>query len=112
MSSHPRVRSAIDRRKLLTVSVVFFLPQWFCHRLKERLLQQPGELERIVSNLPTALIAHLSTAEFVLLPLPRWIREILQGYFLVYTVVALHTVYRSAKPHGGRLGDRHRDSDQ
>jgi uncharacterized protein DUF3667 len=45
------------------------LPQWFCNRIKERLLQQPGELERRVSLLPTALVAHLSTAVFVLLPL-------------------------------------------
>lgn len=110
------------------------LPQWFCNRLKER-LQQPGELERRVSNLPTALIAHLSTAVFVLLPLfafylqlayfrrtygehflfalhvhsfwflvlmllllplPSLMREILQGYLLVYTVMAMHTVYGSA----------------
>lgn len=45
------------------------LGQWFCNRIKERLLRQPGELERRMANLPTALLGHLSTAVFVLLPL-------------------------------------------
>ncbi len=44
------------------------LPTWLCNRIKERVLQRPGELERRVSNLPTELFSHLSTAVFLLLP--------------------------------------------
>jgi hypothetical protein len=32
----------------------------------------------------------------LLLPMPQWIRWLLEGYLLVYGVVALHAVYRSA----------------
>ncbi len=45
------------------------LAKWFCDRIQERVLQQPGELERRMSNLPTELIGHMSTAVFLLLPL-------------------------------------------
>jgi len=111
------------------------LAKWFCNRIQESVLQQPGELERRVSTLPSELISHLSTAVFLLLPLfalflklayrrrtygehflfalnvhsfwflvlmvlmlpiPEWVRIPLAGYLLVYTVIALHTVYRSA----------------
>jgi hypothetical protein len=45
------------------------LTEWFCNRIRERLLQQPGELESKYSQLPTELVNHLSTAVFLLLPL-------------------------------------------
>jgi hypothetical protein len=110
------------------------LPKWFCNRIEERVLRQPGELERRYSSLPTELVSHLSTAVFLLLPLfafylqlayfrraygehflfalhvhsfwflvlmvlllptPGWIRLPLAGYLFVYSVMALHAVYRS-----------------
>jgi hypothetical protein len=45
------------------------LPNWFCNRIQERVLRQPGELENRVSKIPTELVNHLSTAVFLLLPL-------------------------------------------
>jgi hypothetical protein len=111
------------------------LPKWFCNRIQERVLQQPGELERRTSTLPTELVSHLSTAVFVLLPLfalflklaywkrtygehflfalhlhsfwflvlmllmlpiPEWAKMLVAGYLFVYSVLALHAVYRSA----------------
>jgi hypothetical protein len=110
------------------------LPAWLCTRIRERVLQPPEELERRVSNLPTELFSHLSTAVFVLLPvfafylqlayvrrtygehflfalhvhsfwflallltllpLPRWILAVVEGYLLLYTLLALRAVYRS-----------------
>jgi hypothetical protein len=45
------------------------LPKWLCNRITERVLRPPGELERRLSNVPTELFSHLSTAMFLLLPL-------------------------------------------
>jgi hypothetical protein len=111
------------------------LPKWVCNRITERVIQPPGELERRLSNVPTELFSHLSTAVFLLLPLfafflqlaylqrtygehflfalhlhsfwflvllvlllplPEWIRIPVQVYPIVYSVVALHSVYPSA----------------
>ena len=49
-------------------SLTCTLPAWLCTRITKRLLQQPEELERRVSSLPSELFSHLSTAVFVLLP--------------------------------------------
>jgi Protein of unknown function (DUF3667) len=111
------------------------LPKWLCDRITERVIQPPGELERRLSNISTALFSHLSTAVFLLLPLfafylqlayfkrtygehflfalhlhsfwflgllvlllplPGWIRILVEAYLAVYSVVALHAVYASA----------------
>ncbi|HEY0800285.1 MAG TPA: DUF3667 domain-containing protein [Steroidobacteraceae bacterium] len=45
------------------------LPRWLCDRIKERVLEPTGELERRYSNVATAVVGHLSTAVFLLLPL-------------------------------------------
>jgi hypothetical protein len=111
------------------------LPRWLCKRIKERVLEPTGELERRWSNVTTVLVSHSSTAVFLLLPLfafylqlayrkrtigehflfalhvhsfwfvvllllllpmPEWIGLLLQGYLIVYSVMALHAVYTSA----------------
>lgn len=45
------------------------LPAWLCHRIEQRVVAPAGELERRLARLPTELLAHLSTAMFLLLPL-------------------------------------------